>query len=379
MPRIALFALCMLLSPLSLETRAAECDPPAKMADGWPVSSSSKQGLDTDLMCAIGARLRALPEAAANGVVVARHGVLVYEQYFTGPDQRWPELSWGQPVPVLPHGVESKHDISSATKSVVALLVGAALDRELLKGLDAAALDFFPEYPDLNSPERRRVTVQDFLTMRAGLRWIYHPYLSFWRRINAAPNPYELILAQPVTATPGTEFRYNNGSADLVGAIVQRAGRRPLGEFAKDALFDPLGITDWEWGRMANGDLGASWGLRLRLRDFAKIGQLVLDHGEWRGRRIVSAAWITDMTAPHVTLHDGAYGYFWWLNKKTIGGRQIDLVEALGWGGQNLYVAPELDMVIAVNAGVFNYEGGGPQGLAGDTASEMALRAALGG
>ena len=100
--------------------------------------------------------------------------------------------------------------------------------------------------------------MQDLLTMRAGLRWITHPYLSFWRQIDAAPNPYRLILAEPVTATPGTVFRYNNGSAELTGAIIQRVTHRPLDAFAKEALFDPLGITDWEWGRMANAEPGAS-------------------------------------------------------------------------------------------------------------------------
>jgi len=379
MRRIATLMLGLALSSLRLEAVAADCDAPATMADGWSVSSPSEQGLDPALICAIGARLKDLSGASANGVVIARHGVLVYEQYSAGADQRWPEHSWGEPLPILPHDATTKHDISSITKSVVALLVGIALDRGALKSLDTPALDFFPEYPDLRSPDRDRITVQDLLTMRAGLRWIYQPYLSFWRRIDASPDPYRLILEQPVTATPGTEFRYNNGSADLVGAIIQRAAHRPLGEFAKEALFEPLDVTDWEWGQMANGDLGASWGLRLRPRDFAKIGQLVLDRGQWRGRQIVSAAWIKDMTTRQVTQPDGGYGYYWWLRSTTIAGRQIDLVEGMGWGGQSLYVVPSLDLIVAVTAGVYDYDGKGSQGLAGDTASDMALRAALGG
>ena len=87
-------------------------------------------------------------------------------------------------------------------------------------------------------------------------------------------------------AEPGEKFRYNNGVADLVGGLVQKATGRPLDQFANEVLFGPLGITDWEWGKMANGDAGASWGLRLRPRDLAKIGQLVLEHGSWHGRQI---------------------------------------------------------------------------------------------
>jgi CubicO group peptidase (beta-lactamase class C family) len=104
------------------------------------------------------------------------------------------------------------------------------------------------------------------------------------------------------------------------------------------------------------------------------MGQLVLDHGQWRGRQIVSAAWIKDMTAPQVTLRDGAYGYYWWPASTTIAGRQIDLVGALGFGGQNLYVVPSLDLVVAVTAGVYDYDGKGPQSLAGDTALRAAAR-----
>ncbi|WP_159729492.1 serine hydrolase domain-containing protein [Methylosinus sp. Ce-a6] len=139
------------------------------------------QGLDPVLICAIGARLKDLSAASANGVVIARHGVLVYEQYFAGADQRWPEHSWGEPLPILPHDAATKHDISSITNSVVALLVGIALDRGALKSLDTTALDFFPECVDLRSPDRDRISLADLLTMRAGLRWIYQPYLSFWR------------------------------------------------------------------------------------------------------------------------------------------------------------------------------------------------------
>jgi CubicO group peptidase (beta-lactamase class C family) len=379
MRHIAVLALYLSLTLLPLETAAADCGAPAGMADGWPVSSPSEQGLDPALICEIGPRLRDLPKADPNGVVIVRHGALVYERYFDGADQRWPEHRWGEPLPMQTHSAETLHDIQSSTKSVVALLVGIALEGGALKSLNAPVLDFFPEYGDLRTAARDRISVQDLLTMRAGLRWIYRPYLSFWRQIDAAPDPYRMILEQPVTATPGTVFRYNNGSPELIGAILQRATHRSLDAFAKEVLFAKLGITDWEWGRMANGDPGASWGLRLRPRDFAKLGQLVLGHGRWRGEQIISEAWIKAMTAPQVTRRDGAYGYYWWIEKLMLDEHQIDLIEALGWGGQNLYVVPSLDLIIATTAGAYDYDGSGPQDLAAETARDMALRAALGG
>jgi CubicO group peptidase (beta-lactamase class C family) len=375
---IAGLILCIALSPVLAAAATLEaCGAPTALSDGWPVASAAQQGLDPKLICAIGPRLREMAGADPNGVVVVRHGVLVYEAYFTGADQRWPEHHWGEPLPILPHNADTKHDVSSITKNVVALLVGVALDRGAIKTIDTPVLDFFPNYADLRTAGRARITLRDLLTMRAGLRWVYRPYLSMARQMEAAPDPYRFVLEQPVTAVPGTIFRYNNGVGELVGAIVKRAMHRPLDQFAKEVLLDQLGITDWEWGRMPNGDPGASWGLRLRPRDLAKIGQLVLDHGEWRGHQIVSATWIKEMTEPRVARRSGSYGYFWWLDRTTIDGRALDLTVGYGWGGQLLCVIPSLDMVIVVTAGVYDYDGGGDQDLAGNTARDIALRAAF--
>src|SRR5262249_9762111 len=152
---------------------------------------------------------------------------------------------------------------------------------------------------------------------------------------------------------------------------------QPLDQFAREALFAPLGIEDWEWGRMASGDPGASWGLRLRPRDLAKLGQLVLNRGSWQGRQLVSSDWIEAMTAPQQRLRQGnAYGYLWWLGSETVDGREIELVSGLGWGGQLLLIAPHLDLVLVVTAGVYDFDGQGQQRLAGDTAFEQVVRAA---
>jgi CubicO group peptidase (beta-lactamase class C family) len=166
---------------------------------------------------------------------------------------------------------------------------------------------------------------------------------------------------------PGTTWHYNNGSAELAGAVVRKVTGRPLDQFAKETLFDPLGIADWEWGKMTNGDPGASWGLRLRPRDLAKIGQLVLDHGAWHGQQVASAGWIKEMVTPQIITPADSYGYFWWLGRETINGRDIGWVGGLGWGGQCLYVVPSLDLIVVVTAGVYNYDGEGDQDIAGRT------------
>jgi CubicO group peptidase (beta-lactamase class C family) len=302
-----------------------------------------------------------------------RNGTLVYETYFTGLDQRWPQQHWDEPATATPHDATTKHDIQSITKSVVALLVGAAIDRGLIGSVDAPLLAFFPEYADLNSPERQRITLRDLLTMRAGLDWPLKPYLSMWRRVAAAPDPYRLILEQPMVAEPGEKWFYNNGVADLVGGLVQKATHRPLDQFAREVLFDPLGITDWEWGHMANGDPGGSGGLRLRPRDLAKLGQLILNDGAWDGRQIVSAGWIRQMVETRVKTPDRDYAYLWWRDQSDLDGRTIDWIIGSGWGGQCLNIIPELALVVVVTAGVYDRDGGGLQNLACDLVMDKAV------
>jgi CubicO group peptidase (beta-lactamase class C family) len=125
----------------------AGCAAPAAIGDGWPVSEPQAQQLDPAMICAIKDRLENRKDANPHGVVILRNGVVVYETYFAGPDQRWPQQHWREPLENTPHDVATKHDVQSITKSVVALLVGVALDRGLIRNVDAPLLSFFPDYP----------------------------------------------------------------------------------------------------------------------------------------------------------------------------------------------------------------------------------------
>ncbi len=258
---------------VSLADSSNSCGDVPDLSDGWEITAPAQEGFSRDSICTLGSRLAALKGADPHGIVVVRHGKLVYEDYFAGEDQRWPQQHWNQPLVKMPHDARTKHDLQSITKSVTAVLVGIALDRGELKTLDIPVLSLFPTYADLRTPEKLRITVRDLLTMSTGLSWPYKPYLSMARQMDAARDPFRFVLEQPMIGVPGEDWHYNNGAAELAGAVVQRAAGLPLDELAKGALFDPLAIEDWEWGKMANGAPGASWGLRLRPRDLAKIGQ----------------------------------------------------------------------------------------------------------
>src|SRR5262249_46947685 len=128
---------------------------------------------------------------------------------------------------------------------------------------------------------------------------------------------------------------------------------RPLDEFARAMLFEPLGITTVQWNRV-RGDTDAGGGLRLRPRDMAKIGQLVLAGGRWNGRQIVSKGWIEASTTRKIQATDGqSYGYLWWLGHHKYNERDVDWIGALGRGGQSIRIVPELDLVVAVTAGYY--------------------------
>ena len=372
-----LLAVSLVLCPaLAWSAPNPDCGSIAKLEDGWAVTSPQEQALDPEPICSLGQQLAGLKEANAHGVVVARHGAIVYEAYFAGEDQRWPQKHWKEPLAIANHDASTKHDVQSISKSVVALLVGAALDRGLLKSIDTSLLSMFPEYADLRTVDKDRIRVRDLLTMTTGLRWPQKPYLSMSRRMEAAADPARFVLEQPMDAAPGLVWRYNNGSAEVAGAVVKKATGKALDQFAKQALFAPLGIDDWEWGTMANGDPGASWGLRLRLRDLAKIGQLVLDRGSWRGQRVVPETWIALMTAPHIVRPKTTYGFLWWLDREQVNGREVEIVYGSGWGGQSVAVVPTLGLVVAVNAGIYDFEGQGAQSIAANTVLDAVLRAA---
>jgi Beta-lactamase len=183
-----------------------------------------------------------------------------------------------------------------------------------------------------------------------------------------------------------TGMTERNAATPGDNCIEFRIGVHQGEEFAEEALLEPLGIQDELWDRFPNGDAATSGGLRLRTRDLAKLGQLVLDGGVWHGRQIVSAGWIKQMIAPQSPRglsfsFARSYGYLWWQGHSIIGDHDIEWVGALGRGGQRLYVVPTLNLVVAVTAGLYVANGGSPatESLAGDTAlNSFVLPAALG-
>ena len=118
-----------------------------------------------------------------------------------------------------------------------------------------------------------------------------------------------------MASAPDKVWNYSGGSTQLLAGIVQKAAGVPFEDFAREALLEPLGITAFEWVRMPNGETAAASGLRLRPRDMAKLGQLMLDDGKWDGRQIVSAEWVRESALPRRTPTSGGRDYRSWASR----------------------------------------------------------------
>src|SRR5215831_3406703 len=333
----------------------ADCGTPTDLKDGWRIATPESVGLSSARLCSMVKFIDESKQNNVHAVLVVRHGQLVFEQYFTGSDYHL-----GQAVGEVKFGPEVKHDDRSITKSITALVLGIAIDRGWIKNLDQPVMSFFPQYADLRTAEKDRITLADLLTMSSGLEWHEFgvPYTSKANSeiaMDTSADPYRYALQQKVVAPPGQVWNYSSGSAELIAAVLKKATGKPLDQLAREVLFEPLGIADVEWGKDPQGNVSAHGGLRLRPRDLAKIGQLTLQQGTWNGKQVVTASWIRSATSPHMqAIELYFYDYQFWLGRSLFNQRELVWSSAIGNGGERMFIVPELDLVVVVNAGLYD-------------------------
>jgi CubicO group peptidase (beta-lactamase class C family) len=354
-------ALNLVAPPAWPQTPAAGYQRPATLSDGWRTANADSLGVDTAALGRLTASIRAWPELGVHAVLIERAGRLIYEAYFDGFDQRW-----GQPLGRVSMTVTTLHDLRSVTKSVVSALTGIAVGDGAI-GLDRPLVSWFPEYPELNTAERRRVTLAHVLAMTSGFKWNEEiPYTDPQNdeiRMTRDAEPLRYALAPPFVTDPGAEFNYNGGLTQVMGAVIERATKTPIEEYARTRLFQPLGITDFEWLGDLAGMPSAASGLRLRARDLAKLGSLYLHGGRWNETQVLPEEWVARSTRrqfafrPRTGVDAGGqfgYSYFWWYNCYPTAAGLIEARTAVGNGQQRIFVLPGLDMVVTILAGRYN-------------------------
>ena len=279
------------------------------------------------------------PHPDLKAVVVLRRGHVEAERYYNGETP------------------SDLHDVRSAGKSITALLVGAALDRGRI-GSVADRVDRY--WPAAKGTAIGDAPLADVLTMRSGLAaFDADPNSPGGEdKLDAAPDPLAFILALPRSDPPGSIYHYNSVTAHVAGLVVEGASGEDLQSFAEVALFAPLAITRWSWTTDASGHFKGQGNLSLTARDFAKIGQMVLDRGTYAGRRVLSARWIDEMLTPRADIRlvdpyaDG-YGYFWYVKTQQIAGAPVSVVFASGNGGNKIYVVKSLGLVVAITSSAY--------------------------
>jgi CubicO group peptidase (beta-lactamase class C family) len=310
-----------------------------------------------------------LAKAQADGTVSGLHallvsqgGELVFEHYGQGDD----EGEGRGLLRAVVFGPDVPHDLRSVSKSVVGLAYGVALAAGKVPPPDAKLYEQFPQYADLaRQPGRDRLTIHHVLSMTLGLDWdeLTIPYgdpRNAENAMEAAPDRYRFILERAIVAEPGAKWTYCGGATALLGRLIASGTGEPLLAYCRRVLFDPMDFGPADWAKGHDGEYRAASGLRLLPRDLLKIGQLVRAGGVWNGDAIVPGDWLRRVATPAVAMEDGRrYGYHWYLGASPSGSAQRwqRWIGGIGWGGQRLYVFPELDLVVAQNCGNYARSG----------------------
>lgn len=278
------------------------------------------------------------------GIIVLKNGKKLYEKYFND------------------YTAANTVHVASVTKSIFSALIGIAIEKGYIKSIDQKVLDFFPDYSiPIGEKTIQSVTIMNMLTMTAPYKYKSEPYEKFFASDNWIKAALDLLGGKEQRG----QFMYSAivGTHILSGILVKATGQSVF-EFAAENLFSPLGIHVEHnvvlhnkeehiaffkdknvsgWAVDSQGVNTAGWGLTLTPMDMAKIGQLYLEGGVWKGKQIVPVWWIDDSTKEHSRWGKLSYGYLWWIIDD-----KEHIYAALGDGGNVIYVNPKKKMVVSI-------------------------------
>jgi CubicO group peptidase (beta-lactamase class C family) len=283
-------------------------------------SDTEKAALPFDQVLSNLPRLRSL--------LISHEGELVDERYF--------------------HGARSTDsaNLKSASKSIISTLIGIALDRGQLKSIKDPLVKFFPEHLGANlDPAKKRITIEDLLTMRSGLETTSN--VNYGRWVTSA-NWVRHVLTRPVIDEPGGRMIYSTGNSHLLSAILTKATKMSTFEFARGYLAEPLAIAIRPWIRDPQGIYLGGNDMHLTPRAMIKYGELYLKRGRVQGKQIVSEQWVEESLKPRTKSNWSGrnYGYGWWID--TLGGQTTHY--AWGHGGQFIFTVPGLKLVVVTTS-----------------------------
>lgn len=319
--------------------------PPPPRGDGWPTGTLTEAAIDRPAIERLVQSFldRSMDSADApqiHALLIARHGKLVLEEYFHGNSR------------------DRLHDLRSASKSMTAVTIGAAMHEGAPLALSS------PVYQVMNGgafsegvdAQKRTMTLEHLLTMSSG-------YFcddtndqapgneEVMNEQTAEPDWYRYTMRVPLATTPGRNSVYCSASPHLaLGMLGASTGKSPLDAFDR-LVAEPMKIARYAWPLDPAGHPYGGGGLQLTARDFMKFGQLMLGGGKWDGRRILGADFAAAATSPQYHLRNIFYGYLWWVEDYPYKDRIVRSYSARGNGGQQVTVVPELALVVTTMAG----------------------------
>jgi CubicO group peptidase (beta-lactamase class C family) len=281
-------------------------------------------GLDSTL--ALSAMQRAAELPRLRSLIVARHGETLIARSFRGP------------------GLNEPVNVKSVSKSVLSALVGIAIADGHLEGVDQPVLPFFERYvPAHDDPRRSRITIGHLLSMQSGLERTSGSHYGAWV---SSPNWVRYAISRPMVADPGGPRLYSTGNSHLLSAVLSQATGRSTWAYARERLAEPLGISLPRWPTDPQGIYFGGNDMRISPRALLRFGELYRNGGRLDGEQIVPEEWVRESLRPRSSSRwsgDG-YGYGWFITRV----RGHRAFYALGYGGQFLFVVPDLELTVVV-------------------------------
>jgi len=339
--------------------------PPEQVGDGLDVGTLQEVNINTQIILKAVGRINQGKYKEVHSMLIYKDNKLVLEEYFQGHKYQWDAS--GYRGDLVNWNRDMFHSTMSCTKSFTSACIGIAVDQGFIADVHRSIFDYLPDHQYLKTDNKEYITIEHLLTMTSGLAW------NEWgaahgtsandidRLYFECEDPITCVLERPWWREPGQLFTYNGGGMVILAEILKNATNMNIDEFSMKYLFQPLGIDSTQWTQYENGMFDAAGSLMLTPRDMLKLGVSYLNDGAWNGTRIISSEWIDNSSKSYnnnigikVPLEDTGkcgYGYSWWINEFSHSGEKINIFRASGWGGQEIIVLPELDMVVVFTGG----------------------------
>lgn len=327
---VALFFLSGCVSDAPFKVRSSTV--PEQIDDGWPVGTPEEVGISREALDRVYAAFVSEDRYFnAKSLLVVKDGKLVFEAYCRTLKDR-----------------DRYGHVASVTKSITSLVFGIIKSQGYIDSLGQTLYSVIPDrFP---SDERKRaITFRHLLTMTSGLSFD-NDVFSVEIYVDKPSDPARYILKKPLYADPGQQFYYRDCDPHLISYVIRQLTGKTEEQWARERLFEPLGISDYYWDSDHTGTTMGAHGLHLKPRDLAKFGQMILDHGRWNERQIVDSTWVAVSTQKQVETdyriepHVYYYGYYWWILPRW------KAFTAWGHGGNFVFIVPAKQMVIVMTS-----------------------------